>query len=81
MNKEEIKLCPFCGGEAEIRKYGFGHGGNGEFKASYQVGCNKCKIYFKFESIFKLENGQPEFIINGYDECIKAWNRRVGNGS
>ena len=52
--------------------------GSGEFTANYEVGCNKCKIKFHFETIFVLKNGQPKFIKNGYDKCIKAWNGEAG---
>lgn len=75
----ELKPCPFCGGKAEIREYANGHKGSGEFTANYEVGCNKCKIKFHFETIFVLKNGQPKFIQNGYDKCIESWNRRTEN--
>lgn len=73
----ELKPCPFCGGKAEIREFANGHNGNGEFVAKYEVGCKKCNIKFLFESRFVLKNGQPEFIQNGYDKCVEAWNRRA----
>lgn len=72
----ELKPCPFCGGPASLREYGSGHKGNGEFTAGYECGCEKCRIKFRFESIFKLEHGQPKFIQNGYDKCVEAWNNR-----
>lgn len=74
----ELKPCPFCGSNASMRQYASGHKGNGEFSAQYEVGCGKCKVYFRFESIFSLESGQPKFKQNGYDMCIEAWNRRGG---
>lgn len=42
----KLKPCPFCGGKATMREYSNGHKGNGEFTASYKVGCEKCQIYF-----------------------------------
>lgn len=44
----KLKPCPFCGGKATMREYSNGHKGNGEFTASYKVGCEKCQIYFFF---------------------------------
>lgn len=76
---DNLKPCPFCGGEAAFREYGNGHKGTGEFTACYEIGCAKCKIYFRFDSVFRLKNGQPIFETNGYDKCIEAWNRRVDN--
>lgn len=76
-----LKPCPFCGNEASIREYSCGHSGNGEFIAGYNVGCKDCKIKFVYESRFRLANGQPIFSVNGYDECVKAWNRRVNDES
>lgn len=76
----ELKPCPFCGAKAYLREYGNGHRGTGEFIANYEVGCEKCKIHFRYESLFTLVNGQPQFSRNGYDMCIEAWNRRADNG-
>ena len=76
---DKLKPCPFCGGEATIREFACGSTGNGEFSASYEVGCNDCKIKFLRESKFSLINGHPVFSKNGYDECIDAWNRRTND--
>lgn len=77
MEKVELKSCPFCGGQATMREYSCGHGGNGEFSASYEVKCSECGIKFNRESRFRLINGQSVFSVNGYDECVEAWNRRT----
>lgn len=73
----ELKTFPFCGGASYIREYAFGHSGSGGFIASYEVGCSHCKIAFKENSKFTLQNGQPIFAVNGYEKCVEAWNRRV----
>ena len=78
--KSELKPCPFCGGEAKLREHGNGYDGNGWFIASYEVSCERCRIYFDFESRFILKNGQPEFLQNGYEKVVEAWNRRADNG-
>ena len=76
---EKLKPCPFCGGKATIREFACGSTGNGEFSASYEVGCKDCKIKFLRESKFSLIDGHPVFSENGYDECIDAWNRRAND--
>lgn len=79
MNTPDLKPCPFCGGEAYVREYAFGHSGSGGFTASYEVGCTMCKIAFKSDSKFTLKNGQPVFTVNGYEKCVNAWNRRAND--
>lgn len=73
----ELKPCPFCGGEAHVKEYANVHIGNGIYVASYQVGCDKCKIYFNRNSEFRLVNGQPKFDVNGYDLAVNLWNTRA----
>ena len=56
------KLCPFCGGEAEVTdedSYGFSNG-------DWMVCCNECHAYLGFDSQYET----PQ-------EAIEAWNRRV----
>ena len=77
---DELKPCPFCGGKAKIEEYAMGHKGNRMFTASYNCGCDKCKIYFAHNSEFTLEHGQPKFIYNGYETVKEMWNRRADNG-
>lgn len=79
IDEKKLKECPFCGGKAEIKEFSNGHKGNGEFTANYKVGCQKCNIYFQFQSMFVLDKGQPKFIQNGYEKCIETWNRRADN--
>lgn len=75
----ELKSCPFCGGEASIKEYNNGYKSDGLYVASYQVGCNKCKIYFTRNSEFRLANGQLDFKVNGYDLAVNLWNTRAKN--
>lgn len=77
---DELKPCPFCGGKATIKQFASGHKGDGTFTASYKVGCDECKIHFTHNSEFQLVDGQPKFLINGFDVATGAWNRRVDDG-
>lgn len=79
--ENKLLPCPFCGGQASIEEYASGHRKvDGTFTASYKVGCNKCRIYFCHNSEFRLVDGQPKFIVNGYELATEAWNRRATNG-
>ena len=49
---------------------------NGEFTASYEIGCSKCGISIKRETRLVLENGYPKFIKNGFEEAKQIWNSR-----
>lgn len=77
MSDVQLKPCPFCGKIPTIRQYASGHSGNGVFFASYELKCEKCKVRFVCNSEFMLENGQPKFIRNGYDEVVSLWNTRA----
>lgn len=79
VQKKDLRHCPFCGDEATIREFATGCRGNGEFTASYKVGCGPCGIYFTRESRFTLENGYPVFSTNGYDVAVELWNRRASD--
>ena len=77
---QNLRECPFCGGKAEIKTTNTGYSA-GEFSASYEVGCPSCKIRFKGTSYFVLKGGQPVVSVDGYNECIIEWNRRVSDGT
>lgn len=77
--ENKLLPCPFCGGQASISEAATRCKADGTFSASYRVGCNKCKIYFSHNSEFRLVDGQPKFIFNGYELATEAWNRRANN--
>ena len=58
---EELKPCPFCGGEADIHITDDGY---------YVVGCSTLGCYCN-----AYESDIPEFPIEEY--AIQAWNRRA----
>ena len=75
---DNLKPCPFCGKEAIIQKKSSGQG-NGEYTASFFIGCDSCKIGFTRESTFVLDCDEVSFIRNGYEEAKELWNRRVND--
>ena len=61
-NGDDLKPCPFCGGEAEVTdedSYGFSDG-------DWFVCCTECHTYLGFDSQYET----PQ-------EAIEAWNARV----
>ena len=61
---EELKKCPFCGGEAEISH------GHFDGKATSYVMCKRCEASGEFFAI--------SFKYSSDDKAVKAWNRRAG---
>ena len=62
---EELRLCPFCGGEAELYT-GYQIARTGEYLAN--VRCRKCGITVPVK--VSLVQAEAEA------EAIEAWNRR-----
>lgn len=62
----ELKPCPFCGGEAEVRQYiSFDETDSGE--GMYSVGCYTDKCMGEYARNFYFSE----------DEAIEAWNTRA----
>ena len=69
--REELKPCPFCGGEAEVAE-----GTYTAWEEGYSVRCRHCALTFgasgrlgecyEWSCSFKSE-----------EEAIEAWNRRA----
>lgn len=70
---EELKLCPFCGGEAKIVKTR--HINSGETNPQYFVECMNDSCFVTFGMI----TGDLEEIglFDSALEAIEAWNKRV----
>jgi len=62
---DELKSCPFCGGEAEHKMYLWGnHSETGEPIWCYYIFCIRCDSMT--DNIFRTKQ-----------EAIEAWNRRI----
>lgn len=61
----ELKPCPFCGGEAYIENYDPYDGYQGDLSL-WRIKCRKCKV--------EIERREKE-------KCAAAWNRRVSDGT
>ena len=62
----ELKPCPFCGGEIEERG---GQCNYGKKIMTLDLMCKKCGTLFKFKSRFQYS---PHL------EAVESWNRRAG---
>lgn len=76
---DKLKPCPYCGGEATINQTTSGYGG-GEYTATFECGCNACKIFFYGETRMRLVDGVPVIDDDGYAEASTRWNRRCDDG-
>lgn len=75
----ELKPCPFCGGESEIRLVRSGiKQQSATIMNEYNAGCGKCNIWTScFESeIRQDQEGYVRVEKTGVDEAIEAWNKR-----
>ena len=70
---EQLKPCPFCGGEASHN----GGGGSSYGRFWWIVGCKTCDIWVSDPEIWDKKN--PGMLDPAYPAkwCIAAWNRRT----
>ena len=77
MVDRELKPCPFCGGEAELKK------GKIYLDEAVQVYCKKCSVHTQKEPINHLlyTNGEVLFVTEAMaiEMAINAWNRRAND--
>ena len=62
----ELKPCPFCGGEAELKINSF----HGSYKTVYVI-CKSCKT--------RTNNYGASIDYCAIDRAIELWNRRASN--
>lgn len=65
-DKEELLPCPFCGGEAEVKKV---YGVN-----KHYVICSNSKVLFEDHCVL---TGVGARVYDSKDAAIAAWNRRA----
>lgn len=65
---DELKPCPFCGGEASFKKHSFYYDKERSFSDNtYGISCNNC-----FAESYQFYQTK--------EKAIEAWNRRVEDG-
>ena len=78
--KNELKCCPFCGGEVCVEKYTIDTLVT-MFEFGYQVVCKKCNCGAR-QITPKLPELLTETENNFYKKAvIERWNRRVNDGA
>lgn len=78
----ELKLCPFCGGEAEFNCTGSGMSGS-EVKFNFNIRCKKCDIIAPltngYLSMRFSRCGESVIIHDDRTKAADTWNRRVND--
>lgn len=70
---EELKPCPFCGSDVEMKKIPLWHGGHGYYNCyEFKVVCEKCGCTLNYEYADTIYRSEEEAISN----VVKAWNGR-----
>ena len=89
MSGIELKPCPFCGGEAEIRTSEpeiDARSANYYIKTSVWVRCKKCLFAREsFTAYVRLDDKNMETKGSlsddqGFKHVVNQWNRRAGDG-
>lgn len=75
----ELKPCPFCGGEAYSAIVSRDHTETG-YSIGVKVGCQKCNFHMWGESIFKVDEFMNvKMVSEGVQHMIENWNRRAND--
>ena len=79
---DDLKKCPFCGGEARIFQTATGTMDMESCRLSFSVRCVKCGATapdaYGFIAINLYCNGNINIWHDDRADAIKAWNRRSG---
>lgn len=79
----ELKPCPFCGGEARLRRVNPGYNTSPTtIRDVWEVSCdNNCCKTQRYESkIYQSPDGEVVIEKNGAKNAAYAWNRRADGG-
>lgn len=71
---DELKACPFCGGEAKT-SVNYNECGGGKLLLSAYVECSICGIYKRER--FDASNMHFSDFIDVFEKVIGRWNQRV----
>ena len=71
----ELKPCPFCGGNASIKKVAYSYGMDGSYY-EWHIGCTRCSanIEIAADNFYGRKSYTEE-------EAAAKWNRRVFDDS
>ena len=78
----ELKPCPFCGGEAVFVTRSIGHGG-GCAIFDFQISCTSCEVKvpesYGCIEFYLDEYGEIKALKDGRPKALEAWNRRASD--
>lgn len=79
---ENMKPCPFCGGEAIVTSRDQAVEDSGAFSEIYAVACRSCgaRPGGCFRGKFYRKDGEFFIVKDGYADAVAAWNQREGGG-
>lgn len=81
---EQLKPCPFCGNDAEVKQTGYGTESLNSVKLSFRIECAKCGATAPgasgYISINLSHSGGLNTWHDDRESAIEAWNRRADNG-
>jgi Lar family restriction alleviation protein len=76
---EELKPCPFCGGEAYTKVVSRDYMQTG-YSIGAEVGCQKCNFHMRGDSIFEVDEFMNmKMVSEGAQHVIENWNRRAND--
>ena len=72
---QELKTCPFCGGEAKTI-FDYNQVGGDSFIVSAYVKCSQCGVVRYTTK--DIKNAAFEDVIALFEKAISLWNTRIG---
>lgn len=79
MDKQELKPCPFCGGEGHIKLRFIGTEDTDVFLEEYAAVCINCGATTgqRYSGRFRRRDGVFQMLSDGYEAAVAGWNRRA----